>query len=248
MTSASSEAVDVQRSAEEFVRTHLAKALGGRRGMVEAGVPTAAFTAIFLLSHNLVAAITGGAALTVVGLIVRLIQRSSVQYALNAGLGIAIGAYFAYRSARHGGSVDDQALAYFLPGVLFNIAYAAGMVFTVVIRWPLVGFMIGGVLGDPIGWRAKRGLVVVCNRLTLCLALPCLLRVLVQGPLYLAGHEHWMASDVAVSALGVAKLAMGWPLQVAAFAGMAVLLGRSQTPMDTPTRLGANEQSGVSAV
>ena len=232
MTSASSEEIEAERSAEEFVRRHLAQALGGKRGMVEAGVPTAAFTAVFVTTHNLVAAIGAGTVLTVAGLIVRLAQRSSVQYVLNAGLGIAIGAYFAYRSARHGGSVNDQALAYFLPGVLFNAAYAVGMVFTVLIRWPLVGFMIGGVLGDPLGWRERRGLVVVCGRLTLCLALPCVLRVIVQGPLYLAGHEQWISADIAVSALGVAKLAMGWPLQVAAFAGMAMLLGRSSTPLD----------------
>ncbi|GAC1386125.1 MAG: DUF3159 domain-containing protein [Marmoricola sp.] len=232
MTSVSSEAIEDERTAEEFVRSHLAKALGGQRGMVEAGVPTAAFTATFLLSHNLVAAIGAGAILTGLGLVIRLIQRSTVQFVLNAAVGIGIGAYFAYRSARHGGSVDDQALAYFLPGVLFNIAYAVGMLFTVVVRWPLIGFMIGGVLGDPIGWRARRGLVVVCNRLTLCLAVPCVLRAAVQGPLYLAGHQQWISADAAVSALGIAKLVMGWPLQVAAFAGMAMMLGRSRTPLD----------------
>lgn len=246
MTSVSTDEIEAERSAEEFVRRHLAKALGGRRGMVEAGVPTAAFTALFLSTHDLVVAIGGGAALTLAGLIVRLIQRSGVQYVLNAAFGIAIGAYFAYRSARHGGSVDDQALAYFLPGVLFNAAYAIGMVFTVLIRWPLVGFMVGGVLGDPVGWRARRGLVLVCGRLTLCLAVPCLLRVLVQGPLYLAGHEQWISTEIAVSALGVAKLAMGWPLQVAAFAGMAMLLGRSNTPLDAHAGDGAD--GGVNAV
>lgn len=247
MTSASSEEIEAERTAEEFVRRHLAQALGGKRGMVEAGVPTAAFTAIFLITHNLEAAIGGGAALTAAGLLVRLVQRSSVQYVLNAALGIAIGAYFAYRSARHGGSVNDQALAYFLPGVLFNGAYAIGMVVTVLIRWPLVGFMIGGVLGDPLGWRAKRGLVLVCSRLTLCLALPCVLRVAVLGPLYVAGHERWMSSDLAVSALGVAKLAMGWPLQVAAFAGMAMLLGRSRTPLEVDAEPGSGAAGGVSA-
>lgn len=243
MTSASSEEIEAERTAEEFVRQHLAKALGGKRGMVETGVPTAVFTAVFLTTHNLEAAIGGGATLTVAALLVRLVQRSGIQYVLNAAVGIGIGAYFAYRSARHGGSVNDQALAYFLPGVLFNGAYAIGMVFTVLIRWPLVGFMIGGVLGDPLGWREKRGLVLVCSRLTLCLAVPCVLRVAVQGPLYLAGHEQWISSDVAVSALGVAKLAMGWPLQVSAFAGMAMLLGRSRTPLEP----GA-DRSSLSAV
>lgn len=223
---------EVERTAEEFVRSHLAKALGGQRGMIEAGVPTAAFTTIFLIAHSLVAAIVGGAVLTGLALLIRLVQRSTVQYVLNAAVGIGIGAFFAYRSAKHGGSVDDQALAYFLPGVLFNIAYTVGMLFTVVIRWPLVGFMIGGVLGDPVGWRRTRGLVLVCSRLTLCLAVPCLLRAAVQGPLYLAGMRHWLSADVAISTLGVAKIVMGWPLSVAGFAVMALILGRSRTPLE----------------
>lgn len=247
MTSADSySAHDVEETAEEFVRTHLAKALGGRRGMVEAGVPTAAFTAAFLISHNLVAAIVSGAVLTGIALLVRLVQRSTVQYVLNAAVGIGIGAFFAYRSAKHGGSVEDQALAYFLPGVLFNAAYTVGLVFTTVIGWPLVGFMIGGVLGDPLGWRQTRGLVVVCNRLTLCLAVPCLLRTVVQGPLYLAGRQHWIPADAAVSALGVAKLLMGWPLSVAGFAVMAVVLARSATPMDTARSQDSGDSDAVS--
>jgi len=226
--------MDVERTAEEFVRQHLAQALGGWRGSIEAAVPTAVFTIIFLTTHNLKAAIVAGAALTVAALVVRMIQRTSVQYVLNAAIGVGIGAIFAYRSARHGGSVNDQALAFFLPGVLFNVAYAVGLVFTIVVRWPFVGFMIGAALGDPIGWRQTRGLVVVCSRLTWCLVIPCALRVIVQGPVYVAGHEDWISADAAVSILAVAKLAMGWPLLVAAFAAMAVLLGRSRTPLEAP--------------
>jgi hypothetical protein len=35
-----------------------------------------------------------------------------------------------------------------------------------------------------------------------------------------------------VAALGVSKVAMGWPLQIAALAGMAWLLGRNRTPVE----------------
>jgi hypothetical protein len=36
-----------------------------------------------------------------------------------------------------------------------------------------------------------------------------------------------------VAALGVLKIAMGWPLQLAALAGMSWLLGRNHTPLQT---------------
>ena len=57
-------------------------------------------------------------------LVVRLVQRSSVQFVLNALVGIGIGALFAWRAARGGGDAGDQALAYFLPGLLYNLGYA----------------------------------------------------------------------------------------------------------------------------
>ena len=225
MTAASTHTV------EEVVRKQLSDALGGVRGMLEAAVPTIAFTVVFLTRHDLRSAIFVSLGCAAVLLAVRVAQRSSVQFVLNAFVGIGIGALFAWRAARGGGDAGDQALAYFLPGLLYNLGYAAVMVFTIVIRWPLVGFIVGSVAGDPTAWHADRNVVRLCSRLTWLLALPCLVRVVVQGPIYLAGRNGWWSTDSAVAALGVAKLAMGWPLQVAALAVMLWLLTRNATPI-----------------
>jgi hypothetical protein len=217
---------------EEVVRKQLSDALGGTRGMLEAAVPTIAFTVIFLTQHDLRLAIIVSLACAGVLLVVRLVQRSSVQFVLNALVGIGIGALFAWRAARGGGDEGDQALAYFLPGLLYNAGYAVVMVFTIVIRWPLVGFIVGSVAGDPTAWHEDRNVVRLCSRLTWLLALPCILRVAVQGPIYLAGRNGWWSTDSAVAALGVAKLVMGWPLQVAVLALMVWLLTRNATPLE----------------
>ena len=66
--------------------------------------------------------------------------------------------------------------------------------------------------------------------LTWMLAAPCVLRVAVQLPVYLAGKSAEDAGPM-VAALAVSKIAMGWPLQVAALAGMAWLLARNATPV-----------------
>ena len=60
------------------------------------------------------------------------------------------------------------------------------------------------------------------------LVLPCAIRVAVQYPLYLAGEVGW---------LGATKIALGWPLQIAALSAMALLLARGRTPLAeaTPT-------------
>jgi hypothetical protein len=218
---------------EEVVRGQLSKALGGRRGMLEAAVPTLAFTAIFLGTHDLRTAVAISVATAVVLLVVRVVQRSSTQFVLNSLFGIGIGAFFAWRSARGGGDADDQALAYFLPGLLYNAGYSALMVLSNLVRWPLVGFMVGSVAGDPTEWHRDPQVVRLCRNLTWMLALPCLARVVVQTPLYLFGRAAEDAGPM-VAALGVSKIAMGWPLQVLALAGMAWLLARNSTPVTAP--------------
>jgi len=217
---------------EAVVRAQLAKALGGRRGMVEAAVPTILFTVMWLTTRELRVALVVSVAAALVLLVARIVQRSTVQFVVNALVGIGIGWFFVTLSARNGGSADDQALAYFLPGILYNSGYSVLMLLTCVIGWPLVGFMVGSVTGDPTAWHSDRQVVKLCTRLTLLLALPCLLRVIVQAPIWLAGHGGSLDADTAVAALGILKIALGWPLQLGVLAGMLWLLGRNSTPVE----------------
>jgi hypothetical protein len=216
---------------EQVVRVQLAKALGGRRGMIEAAVPTILFTATYLVTDQLRTALILSVAAALLLLVVRLVQRSTVQFVLNALFGIGIGWFFVSMAARRGGSEDEQALAYFLPGILYNSGYAVVMAFTCLIGWPLVGFMVGSVTGDPTAWHDDKQIVRLCTRLTWLLVLPCVLRAVVQGPIWLAGSSGAIDPQTAVALLGVLKIGLGWPLQIAALAAMAWLLGRNHTPV-----------------
>ena len=202
---------------EELVRHRLSVALGGRRGMVEGAVPTLGFTVTYLIGHNLRLGLIVGISLAVALLAVRLVQRQSVQFVVNSLVGIGIAAVFASRT----GHAKDV----FLPGILWNSAYAVVMVLSVLVRWPLVGLMLASVTGDITAWRRDPAIVRLCTKLTLILALPCVVRVAVQYPLYVADRVGW---------LGVTKIALGWPLQVAALAAMAWLLARGRTPLVVP--------------
>lgn len=201
---------------EALVRAQLSKALGGKRGMLEGAVPTLGFTITWITTHHLQLSLIVSGALAVVALLIRLVQRSTVQFVLNAMFGIGIAAIFALKSGR----AEDA----FLPGLIYNAAYATLLTGSVLVRWPLVGFMIGSVTGEPTEWHRDRHLVGLCSRLTMVLAAPCIIRVIVQYPLYQAGKAGW---------LGIAKIAMGWPLQIAALALMAWMLTRDNTPLPT---------------
>ncbi len=96
---------------EQVVRAQLAKALGGRRGMIEAAVPTILFTVTWLVTDVLQSALVLSVAAAVLLLIIRLVQRSTVQFVLNALFGIGIGWLFVTMAQRGGASEDEQALA-----------------------------------------------------------------------------------------------------------------------------------------
>jgi hypothetical protein len=200
---------------EQLVRAQLAKALGGVRGMIEGAVPTVTFTIAWLSSRELRLSLAISVGLAALLVVIRLAQRQTVQFVFNSLVGIGIGALFAMRS----GEAKDV----FLPGILYNGAYGAAMLISILVGWPLVGFLLGTVTGDPTGWHADKPIVRLCTQLTWVLAAPCFLRVLVQYPLYAADQLGWLAT---------AKIAMGWPLQVAALAIMAFLLGRNHTPLN----------------
>ncbi len=219
---------------ESIVRAQLAKALGGRRGMVEAAVPTILFTITWLTTKELRVALVASVAVALVLLAVRLVQRSTVQFVLNALFGIGIGWLFVSMSARSGGSEDDQALAYFLPGIIYNTGYSVVLAFTCLIGWPLVGFMVGSVTGDPTAWHKDRQVVRLCSLLTWVLVAPCIVRVAGQAPVWFAGKSGAMDPDAAVAVLGILKIVMGWPLQLAALALMVGLLARNSTPVEGP--------------
>jgi hypothetical protein len=215
---------------EAVVRAQLSRAMGGRRGMVEAAVPTVTFTLSYVATKEISLAIGLSVAFAVAMLVVRLVQRGTVQYVLNAMFGIGVGCFFVWLGGRNGGDASDQALAYFLPGLLYNAGYAVLMVLSIVVRWPVVGLLVGAVAEDPLEWRQDHQIVRLCSHLTWLLVLPCLLRVFVQAPIYVSGRTADDA-DPYVTALGIAKVAMGWPLQVAALGAMIWLLARNRTPV-----------------
>jgi hypothetical protein len=200
---------------EQLVRSKLSEALGGRRGIVESAVPTVLFTVTYVSSHDLRLSLIISITATLLLLVVRLVQRSTPQFVLNALVGIGIAALFASRSG--------EARDVFLPGILYNGAYAAVFVLSVLVGWPLVGFMIGSITGDPTGWHDDRSIVRLCAQLTWLFAAPCILRVLVQYPLYAGDH---------IALLGTSKVILGWPLQIGSFAAMAWLLSRNHTPLE----------------
>lgn len=220
---------------EAMVRQQMSTALGGKRGMLEAAIPGLLFTAIWLPTKDLrlaliISLVSAGAAL-----VVRLVQRSTLQYVLNAVFSIGIGFVFVRLAASSGGSEDDQALAFFLPGILYSLAYTILLFGSVVVRWPAVGFMLGSVTGDPTAWHKEPQVVKLCGRLTLLLGAPGAVGVALQGPVWVLGWQDAIGTGTAVAIIAGLRYGLGWPLRIASWSAMVWLLARNATPLESAT-------------
>ena len=201
---------------EELIRARLSAALGGIRGSVETALPTVAFVAAWVWRHDVRTAVAASAVVALVLLVSRLVARQTPRYVLSAVAATAVAAFFALRSGR----AEDA----FLPGILASAGWGAAALVSVIARWPVVGFIVAAgdprLADDPLGWRRDRGLVRVCQRLTMVLVGLYVLRVAVMLPMYLAGE---------VTLLGIAKIVLGWPAYLGAVALMGLILVRGRT-------------------
>lgn len=170
------------------------EAVGGPLGIAETSLPPVAFAAVYGFTDTNTAAIVA-VAVGVVFALARLVRRETPRHALTGLVGIGFAAFVAARSGK--------AENFFLPGLLANAAYATALLVSVVIRRPLIGYVVGQLDGEGLAWREDPLRVRAFMRASLLWAALFALRLAVQLPLYLAG---------AVGALGVARTAMGLPL------------------------------------
>ncbi|MFX4287460.1 DUF3159 domain-containing protein [Janibacter sp. G349] len=216
----------VHPTVEALIRHRLGEAFGGLRGSLEAALPMLVFVVVWSVTKDRTLSLGSAAALTVVLAVARLAQRQTLQYVLTSIFATGLAAFFALRS----GNAEDA----FLPGILTSLAYLVGSLVSVLVRWPVVGLMVGVAdqaavaAGDPFRWRRNAAAVRVCSRLTLVLVAVYVIRVGIMGPLYLAGN---------VAGLTIAKVALGWPLWVGAVAVMGAMLMKGHTPIDPDDEL-----------
>lgn len=179
-------------AAEEFSFTD---ALGGWRGLVESALPGVVFVACYLVWGGFRIPVLAAVSVVVVMVAMRLAQRTPFTQALSGSFGVALGAAWAWWSGEAG--------EYFAPGLWLNAAYLAAVVLSMIVRWPLVGVVVGLIRGTGTQWRTEPLAMRRVQWATGAIAAMFLARLAVQVPLYLADQ---------VAALGTAKLAMGVPL------------------------------------
>ena len=176
-------------------RDAILKAMGGKRGLIDNGLPSVVFLLIFNIQKDLQTAIYAAITISVTLAVLRLFKRDTLQHAISGVIGVLICAWFASR----GGQAKDYYIPSFVKNSVYALVYAIGNL----VGWPILGLVIGPIIGENLEWRknpARKRVYVLAGWVWVGMFV---LRLLIMYPLYLADQ---------LNALGVASLFLGYPL------------------------------------
>ncbi len=197
----------------------LADLLGGRRGALDATVPPVVFVVVWLAAGRSVGWASAAARLAGVAVALVRWRRGERPRAVLLGLlGVAVAAAVAARTGR--------AADFFAVQLAANVASALAWMVSIAVRWPLLGLVVGAVLGQRTRWRRDPDLLRGYSVASWAWVGQYTVRIVVFGLLYWASFR-W---DGAVVALGAARIALTWPLIAVCLAVSWWLLRRALPP------------------
>lgn len=168
--------------------------MGGVRGLIYSALPVAVLVPVST-AFGLLPAIISATGVAAAVLIWRLVRRDSVQPAIAGFVGVGVSALIAW--------LVGASKGYFLLGIWTSLLWAVVFTVSVLVRRPLVGYVWSWVNGHDRAWRQSRKAVIAFDAATLVWVAVFAARFVVQHHLYDADKTGW---------LGVARIAMGWPL------------------------------------
>ena len=199
-------------------RDKVINALGGKKGLIDSGLPAVVFLIVFNINQDLQGAIWASLSLAIILAIWRLIRKDTIQHSISGVIGVLICAYFANRS----GNATD----FYIPKLLTNWGYGTVYLIANLVGWPILGLVLGPLLGENFTWRnnpRRKKMYIKASWLWVALFFS---RIAIQYPIYKSGN---------VNLLGTVNLAMGYPLFFAAAYGSWLII-RSEPPIDNKAK------------
>jgi hypothetical protein len=170
--------------------------IGGVRGLVESVLPSFVFLVLFLVTGSLQLSALVPVGVAIVFIVVRVATKLPITPAVTGAVGVGITAALAI--------VTGRAENNFILGILTNAAYLLAMLISLVLRRPLIGVIVGLLMGErAANWRHEPRRYRVLTLVTWLWVALFAIRLVIEVPLYLTAN---------VAGLGVAKLILGVPL------------------------------------
>ena len=197
-------------------RDKVLAAFGGKKGLIDSGIPSIIFLVVLNITDHLHTALFASVAVSALLTIIRLARRDTIQHALSGFIGVLICAWFANRT----GNASDV----YLPKLLTNLGYGTVYLIANLVGWPILGLMLGPILGENLTWRnhpERKRAYIMASWLWVAMFFT---RIAVQYPIYRSGN---------VNLLGTVNLAMGYPLFIAtAYGSWLVLKNAPKLPTE----------------
>jgi hypothetical protein len=193
-------------SGEHPLGPALVEQLGGKRGLVDSGLPAVVFVGVnslvdvfaarsVALRWAIISAVSTGVAIVAL----RLVRKEHVRQAFSGFLGLGVAVFFAARSG--------EARDFFKPGIYINVAYCAAFLISAVVGRPIVGAIYGALDGLGDTWHRVSRLRRVFTVATIGWAAIFGMRAVVQVLFYNADRTGLLA---------ISKLLLGWPVTIGA--------------------------------
>ena len=189
-----SDDIELTPAAERTPAQALLAQMGGISGLIYSALPVAVLVPVNT-AFGLVPAIAAALGVAALILVWRLIRRDSVQPAVSGFIGVGLSALIAW--------LVGASKGYFLLGIWTSLIWAGVFALSVLIRRPIVGYAWSWIQSHDRAWRNNRRAVLAFDIATLTWVLVFASRFVVQRHLYDLDQTGW---------LGVARIAMGWPL------------------------------------
>ncbi len=192
----------------------LSDLLGGKRAAIDATAgPVAFVVGYFALNRSIGWATVIAVVVTAAVAIWRLLSGDKPRAVVIGLLGVALGVLIVMRTGR----IEDV----FIPRMVTNLASLLAWAVSIVIRWPLLGVVVGTLLGQKSRWRHDPDLLRAYSRASCVWALQYLIRLVVWIPLWWAGM---------VAAFTAAQVVLTYPLVAACVAVSWWVIKRTLPP------------------
>ncbi|MEV0454027.1 DUF3159 domain-containing protein [Catellatospora methionotrophica] len=185
--------------------------LGGRRAAIDATLGPLAFGVAFVAGGESIEWGVGAAvAVTALIGVWRVLRGDKLRAVLVGLLGVVVAALIALHTNRP----ED----FFFIRIATNAASALAWAVSIVLRWPLLGVVVGTALGQRGSWRRDPALLRAYSRASWIWVLQYVLRLAVWLPLYWTGQAK---------ALAFSTVALTWPVVAACLAVSWYVMRRS---------------------
>lgn len=187
---------------QEEDKAKVVAALGGKKGIIDSTIPSLVFLLTYNITHNLRACLYVSLATAALLMIYRLIKRDTLMHSISGFIGVAFCGWFAWKT----GAAKD----YYAPSLWKNSAFMLVYLVSIAIRYPLIGVLLGPILGENLNWRKDPKRLAAYTKATWIWFALFAIRLAVQYPLFKANQ---------LNALGIANMFLGFPLYLATLWG-----------------------------